>query len=88
MIVAHGKATWMHEVLEIMEASTRTIPRVHFYPVRTDPEEMWKEDRVLLGFDADECGIQRLPRYYVDKVVWACGTHIRTPPTPGMRSRT
>jgi uncharacterized protein len=70
MVVAHGKATWMHEVLEKMEASTRTIPLLHFYPVRTDPEEMWKEGRVMLGFDADERGIQRLPHHYADKVVW------------------
>jgi uncharacterized protein len=73
MVVAHGKATWMHEVLEKMEASTRTIPLVHFYPVRTDPEELWKQGRVLLGFDADERGVQRLPHHYVDKVVW--GSH-------------
>jgi uncharacterized protein len=70
MVVAHGKATWMHEVLEKMEASTRTIPPVHVYPVRTDPEEMWKEGRVMLGFDADERGIQRLPHHYADKIVW------------------
>ncbi len=70
MVIAHGKATWMHEVLEKMEASTRTIPLTHFYPVRTDPEEMWKEGRVMLGFDADERGIQRLPHHYADKIVW------------------
>ena len=70
LLVAHGKATWMHEVLEKMEASTRTIPLVHFYPVRTDPEEMWKTGRVMLGFDADERGIQRLPHHYAEKVVW------------------
>src|SRR5580700_5944185 len=70
MVVAHGKATWMEEVLEKMEASTRTIPLMHFYPVRTDPEEMWKEGHVMLGFDAEERGIQRLPHRYADKVVW------------------
>jgi len=57
-------------VLEKMEASTRTIPLVHFYPVRTDPEEMWKEGCVMIGFDADERGIQRLPHHYADKIVW------------------
>jgi hypothetical protein len=70
MVVAHGKATWMEEVLEKMEASTRTIPLMHFYPVRTDPEQMWKEGHVMLGFDAEERGIQRLPHRYADKVVW------------------
>ncbi|MGH7933354.1 MAG: amidohydrolase family protein [Candidatus Binataceae bacterium] len=70
MVVAHGKATWMHEVLEKMEASTRTIPIVHFYPVRTDPEELWKEGQVMLGFDAEERGIQRLPHLYAEKIVW------------------
>jgi len=70
MVVAHGKATWMEEVLEKMEASTRTVPPLHFYPVRTDPEKMWKEGRVMLGFDAEERGIQRLPHRYADKVVW------------------
>ena len=70
MVVAHGKATWMEEVLEKMEASTRTIPLLHYYPVRTDPEEMWKEGNVMLGFDAEERGIQRLPHRYAEKVVW------------------
>ena len=70
MVVAHGKATWMEEVLEKMEASTRTIPLLHYYPVRTDPEEMWKEGNVMLGFDAEERGVQRLPHRYADKVVW------------------
>ena len=70
MVVAHGKATWMEEVLEKMEASTRTIPLLHYYPVRTDPEEMWKEGNVMLGFDAEERGVQRLPHRYAEKVVW------------------
>ena len=43
VVVAHGKASWMEEVLEKMEASTRTIPLLHHYPVRTDIEEMWKK---------------------------------------------
>ena len=54
VVVAHGKASWMEEVLEKMEASTRTIPLSHYYPVRTDIEEMWKEGKVMLGFDAEE----------------------------------
>src|SRR5260370_28554732 len=37
--VAHGKASWMQEVLEKMEASTRVIPLLHHYPVSTEPEE-------------------------------------------------
>src|SRR5439155_21004951 len=53
VVVAHGKASWMDEVLEKMEASTRTVPLLHYYPVRTDPEEMWEEGHVLLGFDAE-----------------------------------
>ena len=59
VIVAHGKASWMEEVLEKMEASTRTIPLLHHYPVRTDVEEMWEEGNVMLGFDAEERLIQK-----------------------------
>ena len=70
MVVAHGKATWMEEVLEKVEASTKVIGLQHFYPVRTDTEELWKESHVMLGFDADERGIQRLPERYSEKVVW------------------
>ena len=70
VVVAHGKASWMEEVLEKMEASTRVIPLVHHYPVRTDPEEMWEEGRVLLGFDAEERLIQELPHTFEAKVVW------------------
>jgi predicted TIM-barrel fold metal-dependent hydrolase len=70
LVVAHGKATWMNEVLEKMEASVKTTPLMRFYPVSTDPEEVWKQGRVMLGFDADELGIQRLPHHYVDKIIW------------------
>ena len=70
MVVAHGKATWMEEVLEKVEASTKVIALQHFYPVRTDPEEMWEESHAMLGFDADERGVQQLPERYSEKVVW------------------
>ncbi len=70
VVVAHGKASWMEEVLEKMEASTRTIPLLHLYPVRTDTEEMWKEGHVMLGFDAEERLIRKLPDQFADKVVW------------------
>ncbi len=70
VVVAHGKASWMEEVLEKMEASTRTIPLLHLYPVRTDTEEMWKEGHVMLGFDAEERLIRKLPEQFADKIVW------------------
>ena len=47
VVVAHGKASWMEEVLEKMEASSRVIPLLHAYPVRTDTEEMWEEGKVM-----------------------------------------
>ncbi len=70
VVMAHGKASWMEEVLEKMEASTRVIPLQHYYPVRTDPEEMWEDGRVMLGFDAEERLIQELPYSYEKKIVW------------------
>jgi predicted TIM-barrel fold metal-dependent hydrolase len=70
VVVAHGKASWMEEVIEKMEASTRTIPLAHFYPVRTDPEVMWEEGHVLLGFDAEERLIRKLPQQFDGKIVW------------------
>jgi uncharacterized protein len=70
VVVAHGKASWMEEVLEKMEASTRTIPLLHHYPVRTDTEEMWKEGKVMLGCDAEERLIMKLPEDFAEKVVW------------------
>jgi uncharacterized protein len=70
VVVAHGKASWMEEVLEKMEASTRTIPLLHYYPVRTDAEEMWEEGNVMLGFDAEERLIQKLPDDFAEKIVW------------------
>lgn len=70
VVVAHGKASWMEEVLEKMEASTRVIPLVHTYPVSTEPEEMWREGNVLLGFDAEERLIQELPHTFETKVLW------------------
>jgi len=70
VVVAHGKASWMEEVLEKMEASTRVIPLLHTYPVRTDPEAMWEDGHVMLGFDAEERLIQKLPHDFAAKVVW------------------
>lgn len=70
VVVAHGKATWMEEVLEKFEASTRVIALLHHYPVHTDAEAMWEEGHVMLGFDADERGVRQLPERYSAKVVW------------------
>jgi predicted TIM-barrel fold metal-dependent hydrolase len=70
MVVAHGKASWMEEILEKFESSTRTTVLQHYYPVRTDPERLWEESQVMLGFDADEIGVPRLPEAYEGKVVW------------------
>jgi predicted TIM-barrel fold metal-dependent hydrolase len=60
----------MEEVLEKMEASTKTIPLLNYYPVRTDPEALWEEGRVMLGFDAEERMIQKLPHGFAKKIVW------------------
>ena len=70
VVVAHGKASWMQEVLEKMEASTRVIPLLHHYPVSTEPEEMWEHGNVMLGFDAEERMIQALPADFGAKIVW------------------
>ena len=70
VVVAHGKASWMEEVLEKMEASTRTFPLLHYYPVRTDTEVLWDEGKVMLGFDAEERMIQKLPQNFAAKIVW------------------
>jgi predicted TIM-barrel fold metal-dependent hydrolase len=70
VVMAHGKASWMEEVLEKMEASSRVIPLLHKYPVRTDTEELWEEGNVMLGFDAEERLIQKLPHDFAEKVVW------------------
>src|SRR3989441_10532637 len=70
VVVAHGKASWMQEVLEKMEASTRVIPLLHHYPVSTEPEEMWEHGNVMLGFDAEERLIRKLPQDFAHKVVW------------------
>ena len=71
VVMAHGKASWMDEVLEKMEASTRVIPLQHYYPVSTEPEETWDGGRVMLGFDAEERLIQELPYSFEKKIVWA-----------------
>jgi predicted TIM-barrel fold metal-dependent hydrolase len=70
VVVAHGKASWMQEVLEKMEASTRVIPLLHHYPVSTEPEEIWEHGNVMLGFDAEERLIRKLPQDFAAKIVW------------------
>jgi predicted TIM-barrel fold metal-dependent hydrolase len=70
VVVARGKASWTQEVLEKIEASTRVIPLLHNYPVSTEPEEMWEHGNVMLGFDAEETLIQKLPHDFAAKVVW------------------
>jgi predicted TIM-barrel fold metal-dependent hydrolase len=46
------------------------VPLLHYYPVRTDVEEMWDEGHVMLGFDAEERLIQKLPQHFAEKIVW------------------
>ena len=70
VVVAHGKASWMEEVLEKMESSARNITLSHYYPVRTDTDEMWAEGKVMMGFDAEERLIQQTPERYEEKVMW------------------
>jgi predicted TIM-barrel fold metal-dependent hydrolase len=70
VVVAHGKATWMEEVLEKFSSSSRVIALQHFYPIRTDAEKFWADGRVMLGFDADERGVRRMPERFSDKVIW------------------
>src|SRR4030081_3555643 len=70
VVVAHGKASWMQEVLEKMEASTRVIPLLHHYPVSTEPEEMWEHGNVMLGCAAAAPLFQRFPHYFSSKIVW------------------
>ncbi len=53
-----------------MEASARVIPLLHHYPVSTEPEEMWEHGNVMLGFDAEERLIQKLPHDFAAKIVW------------------
>jgi predicted TIM-barrel fold metal-dependent hydrolase len=43
---------------------------LHHYPVSTEPEEIWEHGNVMLGFDAEERLIQKLPHDFADKVVW------------------
>ena len=64
-----------HDVIEnncaaCQEASTRVIPLLHHYPVSTEPEEMWEHGNVMLGFDAEERLILKLPQDFAAKVVW------------------
>jgi predicted TIM-barrel fold metal-dependent hydrolase len=70
VVMAHGKASWMEEILEKMEASALTFPLLHYYPVSTDPEELWEHGKVMLGFDAQERMVRQLFGDYVEKVVW------------------
>jgi predicted TIM-barrel fold metal-dependent hydrolase len=38
--------------------------------VRTDTDELWHEGKVMLGFDAEERLIRKLPHDFAEKVVW------------------
>ena len=38
--------------------------------MRTDTEELWDEGNVMLGFDAEERLIRKLPDDFAEKVVW------------------
>ena len=52
---------------KLRPASSRCL---HHYPVSTEPEEMWEHGNVMLGFDAEERLILKLPQDFADKVVW------------------
>ena len=71
VVVAHGKPSWMQEVLEKMEVSTRVIPLLHHYPVSTESGERWWRGNVMLGFDAEERLVQKLPQEFAARIVWA-----------------
>jgi predicted TIM-barrel fold metal-dependent hydrolase len=43
---------------------------LHHYPVSTEPEEIWEHGNVMLGFDAEERLIQKLPQEFAARVVW------------------
>ena len=45
VVVAHGKASWMEEVLEKMEASSRVIPLLHAYLFTPIPRRCGKKAR-------------------------------------------
>ena len=36
----------------------------------TEPEELWEHGNIMLGFDAEERMIQKLPQDFAGKVVW------------------
>src|SRR5260370_7278915 len=82
VVVAHGKASWMEEVLEKMEASTRTIPLLHHYPVRTDTGELWDDGNVMLGFDAEDPLAQLLPQPFLPHIVAGSPSPHHNPTTP------
>jgi hypothetical protein len=46
------------------------IPLLHHYPVSTELDEMWERGNVMLGFDAEERMIHKLPHDFAAKVVW------------------
>ena len=66
--VAHGKASWMQEALEKKEASTASSPFAVIIRYHR-AEEMWEHGNVMLGFDAEERMIQKLPQDFAGKVV-------------------
>jgi predicted TIM-barrel fold metal-dependent hydrolase len=70
MVFAHGKATWIPLALEKVETYVLTLLPTHGLPITSDPEGLWEQHPAMLGFDADELGIQRLPEDYEEKVVW------------------
>ncbi len=70
VVMAHGKASWKEEVHEKMEASALAFPLSYHYPVRTDTDVMWEEGRVLLGFDAEERLVAKLPDVFAAKITW------------------
>ncbi|MBK6960379.1 MAG: hypothetical protein IPH23_03820 [Gammaproteobacteria bacterium] len=70
---AHGKASSDGGGAGKLEASALHHAAAAQIPVRTDPEEMWEEGGVMLGFDAEERLIHRLPGDFEAKIVW--GSH-------------
>jgi hypothetical protein len=44
------------------------IPPLHHYPVSMEPQEIWKYCSVMLGFDAEERLLRKLPHNFAAKV--------------------
>ena len=73
LLLSHSKGSWLPLVLEKSEGYLNIMASMTTIPVRLDSDKVFFEKGAMIGFDADEVGVQRHQDLFEDAGIW--GSH-------------